>query len=79
MIRKAWNAFDKWLHGPKGQKFSFVMDVWHSIIVFGIMLPVGFLSLLWQNKLWGMTVFFVVTGLFSLYNAQKYYSKNYRY
>lgn len=79
MIVKAWNALDKWLHSKKGKKFTFVMDVLHSIIVFGIMLPVGFLSLLWQHKLWGLCAVFVGSGLISLYNAQQYYSRNYRY
>mgnify|MGYP007016971437 CR=1 FL=1 len=79
MIVKSIKAIEKWLYSEQGKKFTFVMDVLHSIIVFGIFLPVGFLSLLWQNKLWGLLVFFVGTGLLSLSNAQKYYIKNYRY
>lgn len=78
-IIKAYNALDRLVHSKKGQKFFFINDVIHPCLVLGIMWPTGILKWLWTIGAKEITILLVLSALYALYNAQKYYSKNYRY
>ena len=78
-LKKVYNKFDRWVHSKAGQRFYFFNDMAHSILIFGIMWPTGLLSWLGNHGGKSLVVLLVASGLYALYNAQKYYSRNYRY